>query len=266
MADELPEFDSPPVIETVLGIQFNSLPGYTTSHAGWFRSRYLGSEWTEIRVVSSLLDQFEHFDDKRWQVQPSVKLFATPPPDRTQIIRNDHERMIQIQDTRFVYNWIKKSSEYPRYSRLLPEFREYFKRFTRFAVNASLGNLIVNQWEVTYVNHVPKGDLWSVPKGWSGIVRNICVPTITNCAFDGINGEWLFKLEDDNSSRLRISLQHARGRPSGPELLRIHLIARGNLKSLDDIVVSLDRGHEAVVRGFTAITTQKAHKYWRRTR
>ena len=71
--------------------------------------------------------------------------------------------MIQIQNSRFAYNWKHhpgSEKAYPGYEVLLPEFEDGLNKFTAFAAEADLGRLDLNQWEVIYVNHIPKGDLW----------------------------------------------------------------------------------------------------------
>src|SRR3989304_8583091 len=158
MADPLPKFDAPPVIETVLGVQFSRLPGFSTAHAGWFWKSYLkGPErWPKVVDAARLEDQTERFGEEVW-VRPVVRLTASGAAQRTQIIRADDERMIQIQDSRFILNWRKQSHDYPSYDVLVPEFRESFASFSRFVQDAGFGSLDLNQWEVTYLNHVPKG-------------------------------------------------------------------------------------------------------------
>ena len=46
-------FERPPVVETVLGVQFKRLPGLTNAHLASFW-RELGSDWPEIDFVPAL--------------------------------------------------------------------------------------------------------------------------------------------------------------------------------------------------------------------
>ena len=48
MADALPKFEAPPVVETLLAVQFAPLPEFTGAMSGWFWKSYLGSDWTKI--------------------------------------------------------------------------------------------------------------------------------------------------------------------------------------------------------------------------
>src|SRR4051812_48821624 len=113
MHEPLPKFDKPPVAETVIGVQFERLAKFRTAHAGCFWKDHLGDEWPTIEETVRIDDQFERFgDERKWG---SLLGFRVMPVEtqRTQISRADNARMIQIQDSRFVYNW--KKTEGPGY-------------------------------------------------------------------------------------------------------------------------------------------------------
>jgi hypothetical protein len=65
MAGSLPKYSKPPVIETVLGVQFEPLAKFRTAHAGCFWKSYLDNDWTKIEQVPRLDDHFERFGDER---------------------------------------------------------------------------------------------------------------------------------------------------------------------------------------------------------
>src|SRR5206468_5480545 len=91
-----PVFQKPPVIETVLGVQFAPLKGLTSAHIGWFWKSHLGSEWETIAEVVPLPDEFERFEP----IPPGplrFKLEAVRLPARLQISHGNDGRMIQIQ-------------------------------------------------------------------------------------------------------------------------------------------------------------------------
>jgi hypothetical protein len=68
---------------------------------------------------------------------------------RTQIIRADDSRLIQVQDTRFIYNWKKaEAGVYPTYKTTRPEFNEAYIKFKKFVQEFDLGEIRENQWEV----------------------------------------------------------------------------------------------------------------------
>lgn len=268
---QLPKYDSPPVIETVLSAQFSPLSGFTTAHAGWFWKNYLSDLWTTVREAPVIQDAFERFEEeKQWGPESTLRLYTEPESNRLQIIRNDNERMIQVQPSRFVYNWKKSGEgEYPSYEKLLPEFQEQFGRFNEFARAADLSNIELNQWEVTYVNHIVKGQLWNDISDWSSVIPRLSVfnAAVEGQRFDAFNSTWSLVL-GENKGRLHIAVKHVRvGSAKGPEALSIQLIARGPVdeKRGMPLQAGFDLGHAAIVESFTEMTSADAHKYWRRS-
>lgn len=268
MSDPLPKFDEPPVIETVLGVQFSRLPGFSTAHAGWFWKSYLKApeRWPKVVDAARLEDQTERFGEGEVWVRQVFRLAASGAPHRTQIIRADDERMIQIQDSRFILNWRKQSHNYPSYDVLVPEFRESFATFSRFVQDAGFGSLELNQWEVTYLNHVPKGDMWESPRDWSKIFPGLYAPPAVGdeVRFETLGNEWRYMLKPQ-VARLYIELKHHRN-PTSEEVMTLQLTARGRVAPAEGATweAGFDLGHEAIVRSFAAITSADAHKRWKR--
>lgn len=274
-----PKFDAPPVIETVLSAQFAPLPGYTDAHSGWFWKTYLSEKWTEAKAATLIDDSFERFgDERKWEKPGGINIRQGINPDRLQIIRSEDEqdRMIQVQSSRFIYNWRRspeKSETYPSYDTLLPEFREKLEKFEAFTKDASLGDLDFNQWEVIYVNHIPRGDLWDTFNDWPSIFPFLSFPPTTGGEkhkLDALKNGWSFVI-GDNLGRLHISIGLARqilpGNVAGPEMIEVKLIARGPIDKNRDINLysGFDIGHDSIVNTFAEITSEEAHKYWKRT-
>lgn len=271
MTKQLPKFDSPPVVETVLSAQFNRLQGYTNAHAGWFWKNYLDSSWVKISQVMRLDDQFERFgEERKWA--PRTRGFQFAPAEsseRTHIQSEDGERMIQIQDSRFIYNWRKRSKDYPSFEKNLPDFNDNFGKYSKFARDAGLGDIELNQWEVTYVNHIPKGELWQEPNDWSNLFPGFFVPasSLPNIDFDNFRGNWQSIISDEYG---RLYIDFSRGKiltEDGPEIIVIEITARGPISKEKGI--SLEQGfkigHECIVTAFTEMTSESAHLHWKRT-
>jgi uncharacterized protein (TIGR04255 family) len=266
---DLPRFQSPPVTETVLSAQFDPLVDFTTAHAGWFWREQLGAEWAdaEVREAPRLEDFKESFGVARF-IDPGIAFRLGLEPNRIQVVR--HDRMIQVQNSRFAYNWIRDaaSAGYPSYGELLPEFRRHWAAFLKFVEEAGLGQVQPNQWEVTYVNQFPRGEHWETPHDWRKLVRDLALPAsnVEGQQLDGLRAEWQYVLGDE-VGRLRILLQQGRleeGR--GAEVLTLKLIARGPVSADRDLFAGFKAGHEAIVRSFAAMTTDAAHRDWGRLR
>lgn len=267
MGESYPKFDAPPVIETVLSAQFPRLTNYSDAVAGWFWKSRLPSNWTRSKDAPPLDEQFERFgDERKWEMPPPFRLRRFEnSTERTQLIRDDGERMIQVQDTRFILNWRREQGGYPSYKTLRPEFQQHFKSFRDFASEAVLGDVIPNQWEVTYVNHIPRGGLWESVADWPKILPGLHTPkTWGNLPLETQGGNWRFVIE--NRARLYVSLQHGRLTPDSEDLLVLQFTARGPVSAdagrlLDD---GFDLGHEAIVKSFAAMTSPEAHTAWKR--
>ena len=269
MADEKtlhPIFDQPPVIETVLGVQFAPLNGLTSAHVGWFWKQYLDKSWEKIAEAVPLPDEYERFEGSLpTQVRFSVGPFKFPA--RLQISWENDGRMIQIQPTRFHYNWNRVGGEYPRYQSVRKEFDRYFETFRRFIADADLGEIVPNQWELTYIDSIPPGTLWKTPADWPDVLPGLlsAARSPKSVQLESVGGEWHYEIPPKRG-RLHISVQLARvGNDPGPVLL-MQTTARGALgkdgvNSLED---GLELGHQVTLDAFNEMTSDKAHKAWKR--
>lgn len=266
MSKPMPQFDAPPVVETVLGVQFKPLAQFSEAHVGWYWKNFLPNEWPVVRSAPRLEDQFET-DQKQW-VSPGIKFRASELPDRVQLIRRDEERMIQVQDSRFILNWRKKAGAYPSFRVLQPEFFEVFDRFNAFVKDAELGVLDINQWEITYVNHVGYGALWNSLSDWQSVIPGFYLPphVFDTQLAESFGGVWHHTL-GDGRGRLHITIRHVKvGSSEGSEVLEINLTARGPVSDEPgfDFRSGFELGHESIVRTFAEMTSPESHRHWQR--
>jgi uncharacterized protein (TIGR04255 family) len=276
VAQGRPKFDAPPVVETAISVQFASLPGYSTSHAGWFWKEYLeklGEEpsprWSQVVDAPRLEDQFERFGPEDiWGPPISMKVLSPSQSHRTQIIRSDGERMIQVQDSRFILNWRKRADVYPSFEPLLQEFRAMLHAFESFAVEAGFGALGYNQWEIVYVDQLKKGDMWESARDWSKIFPGLSMPTarvnqLLSTGDETMSADWRFSLAGQRG-RMYISLRQLRIPPSNDEILNITFVGRGPVTASETWERGVEIGHEAVNETFLAITSVEAQERWKK--
>jgi uncharacterized protein (TIGR04255 family) len=267
------KFDAPPVIETVLSVQFASLPGYATAHAGWFWKEYLdklteesGLKWTQAVDAVRIEDQFERFGSEDiWGPPFSFKAIQGSQPNRTQLIRADGERMVQIQDSRFILNWKKQTGAYPSFKPLLEEFRTALHAFESFVAEAGFGNLAYNQWEIIYIDQLKKGEMWESARDWSRIFPGLAMPPVqTELLTTGdetMSADWRFSLAN-RRGRMYIALRQLRTLPSNEEVLNITFVGRGPVTATQTWEQGLEIGHEALNETFLAITSAEAQARW----
>lgn len=270
MAELAPSFLAPPVIERVLGAQFNPIQAFTNAHLGAFWTS-LGPEWPEVTDAPLLPQEQERFGKERiWDKLGLIRLSLTDTPAaRVQIRRRDGNRMIQVQNGRILYNWLGRGvTEYVRYPALRGEFLEIYERFRQFLAGAGVGEPRLNQWEVTYVNHLPIGTVWNTPNDWNRVFSSqVSLPVrVQNSELESFSGQWHYVI-GQNRGRLHVELrlgwedlQNAPAR----EILIFKLTARGPTRPEVDgsLESGLDLGHDTIVNSFKQLTSAEARKVW----
>jgi uncharacterized protein (TIGR04255 family) len=264
---DLPEFENPPVVETALGVQFAPTPGMTSGHFGWYWKSCLDESWTKTAEAPPLPDQFERFGEKRsWSLPVPQFKIVMENPIRLQIISESDDRVIQLQNSRFIYNWRKKEARYPRFDVLYPEFMEKLQGFRDFLRTAGLEDISPNQWEITYVNNIPKGELWNSKEDWHNVLPGLYLPPrqLGLVRLEGITGEWHFEIVPQRG-RVHVSGQHAKRVETGEEVLQFQLVARGPIEQEEpgrDLASGLRLGHRALVQTFVNLSSDAAHRHW----
>ncbi len=267
--DPLPAFENPPVIETLLGVQFVPLQSFSILHFGLY-AREIRSEYPSHEVhppLNPALEGFEPFQAAGAGIGISV---AAEPDLRCWFVDSSSTHLIQVQRDRFIRNWrkVKPDQVYPRYHNLRPKFQADWERFCSFLQREGLRIPDVNQCEVTYVNHIELGKGWESYSETHKAIKLLSRPVV---------GEFLGQPEavhlntsyvmPEKKGRLHVAVQPVISRPLGKEVLQLTLTARGRPggSSLENIVDWFDLGHEWVVRGFADITTREMHAAWGRT-
>lgn len=263
----LPKFDAPPVIETVLNAQFEPLSKFTDAHVGLYCSEFLDKSWNELNEAPKLDDLFEKFGDERKWILGRNMRFVQSGSDRTQIIRSDDLHMIQIQNSRFIKNWRKQQAQdYPSYEKLLPEFKNDFENFEKFVVDKFEQKLVLNQWELVYVNILEKGQLWNDISDMEKIFPQFRLigGGINDQRFETFSGDWV-SIIGENKGRIYINISHVRvGSTDGDEAIRLQITARGPVGDGVSLYDGFDIGHRAIVCTFADITSKLCHEYWER--
>ncbi|MEZ6086445.1 MAG: TIGR04255 family protein [Pirellulaceae bacterium] len=268
---ELPEYENPPVVETILGIQFDRMPSFQNAHLGAFWKTLDSAKWPVVKDAPPLPTRFERFEETaRWAKAIHLEL-TQDPTCRLQIRNHDGDRMIQLQNGRIHFNWLGQTgSNYPRYNIIRNEFEVVLEKLVKFINQEQIGRFQPNQWEVTYVNHIPAGTVWNGPNDWT-FCRLLCpLPSVDNL-FEGesFNGEWHFRIPEERG-RLYVTWQLAQQmdvqeRDDG--FVRLSLTARGPVgNSTDDVQVVFEEGLEVgrsiIVKTFKALMSDEANQFW----
>lgn len=264
----LPKFAAPPVVETVIGVEFAQLQNWGIPYFGLFWNQ-VKNRFPKYVVKPPLESQIETFDKPKPQ-QTRLQVL-TEPEVRCWFIDSDDRTLIQVQNNRFTYNWRKAAADdtYPHYSEVIrTSFESAWKQFSAFVEEEHLGELNIVQCEVSYINHldVEKGwhtaaDISGVFPCWSDQSMGLFLPPPEAISFDVS-----YRLPDDRG-RLRISLRPAIRNKDGVEILQLTVTARGkpNDSTMASILEWIELGREWVVRGFADFTSADMHRLWERT-
>ena len=263
-------YDRPPVVETVLGVQFERLTGFCNAHLGAFwEVLNEEGEWPFVTDAPPLPSQFERFTpEARWGKGLHLQL-SQDPSARLQIKNRDGDRMIQLQNNRLHFNWLgEHGGRYPRYELVRKGFAQALEHFLQFVKKKEeLGPFCANQWEVTYLNHIPKGTVWNTPQDWQFFSLLRSVPTIDGLIEgESFSGEWHFVIPDKRG-RLHLRWQHdLQPEPEEGELIALTLTARGPLENVksdtDRILEGIDLGRKTIVESFAKLMSEEANRYW----
>ena len=175
---------------------------------------------------------------------------------------------VQVQNGLLLTNWLGHGGgEYPRFRALRDLHRDVGDAFAEFVGGRGYDPPVPNQWELSYVNHLPRGGVWETPADWAGLFR-LPAPTAPTerAALENFSGRWHFQLPEE-AGRVHVRIDHESEDGAGrEERLAFVLTARGPASSDAEVADGLERGHEAIVRMFTDLTSDAAHQYWGRTR
>lgn len=181
MTTKTPTFEKPPIVEFVLGIQFDALVGLSTAHYGQFWDILGRDDWTGPRDQTPIQETFERFDRKPIAGELKLQIETTPPMPRLTLIstREDRDRLVQFQPTRLHLNWrpvikaAEQKSSYPSYKAMIVEFEETVAKLREFCEHVTIPAPDINQWEITYVDRFPKGKLWQTSSDWGRLLPGL---------------------------------------------------------------------------------------------
>jgi uncharacterized protein (TIGR04255 family) len=254
--DPLPSYKQPPVDEVVCGIRFEPLPQLKVPHIGllWgkFRQEYPVTQHAPpIATDTSLL------------VDETI---GVPLPRMWFISKADNE-LVQFQLDRFYYNWRRRGDDYPRYPSVIEKFEKAKQQLDAFTDELQLGPIKTVECELSYINHIPKGEGWEsiddLPKVMQDFTwqeqKHSFLPAPANVA-------WQTRFPLPNGQGwLNVKLNEAR--KDGVPLLILELTAKGLGEKTTPTVQRdwFDLAHLWIVRGFADLTTKEIQKtIWKR--
>ena len=254
----LPSYKNPPVNEVVCGIRFRTPDKLRIPH--------IGILWEKFQADYPVIQHAPPIASAKGELK--IDSATGVPIPRVWFINKSDDQLVQFQLDRFYYNWRRRQSEYPRYSHVIKNFESVMNNIVNFFNEFEFGELEPIECELTYINHIPKGEGWNtindLPRIFSDFVWNHrdgrFLPNPQKVAW---HAEFLLPEE---KGRLIVSLKHAIRTEGKVPLLVLELKTIGIDESArkEGIREWFDLAREWIVRGFTDSTTPEIQKIWER--
>lgn len=151
--DFLPDFDNPPVVEVVLGVQFDRIQDFRQGHFGRFWD-IVQDRYPLTQDHPRLESPFFMPDEGAPQPWFKVQMVGSLPTHRAWFMSSDEERLIQLQDDRLIHNWRYRGRTYPRFESLRDEFWALLGAFRSTLEGSEIQPPSLRQVEVTYLNWI----------------------------------------------------------------------------------------------------------------
>src|ERR1700675_5095605 len=103
----LPDFINPPVIETVLSLQFSPLEKFGIPHFGLYWQK-IRNEYPRVELHPPLASVTEEYGPSLIHQKIGLRIglgFPIGSPVRCWYVDESDNRLLQVQSDHFVYNW-----------------------------------------------------------------------------------------------------------------------------------------------------------------
>ena len=263
----------PPIEELALSIQFKSLEGLVAPRVGKLWAQKFASHLPRLEEHPPIQEAIERFEPPKPHAF-SFKWETGAQPNRVWMLSESGTELLQVQQNRMVSNWRKQgtSAQYPKYHPGLREKTlEAWRHFSEFVNKEGLGELIPNQCEVTYVDHIPIEDLPG-GEGWPGQLLTCMLPTYEDPQLgqtEEASCSLVFRLSRAKDhppyGRLRFSAKPKTRKADGKKVLVLNTVARGAPEgpSEDLVFETLDLLQKEASDFFKRVTTQHMQDLWK---
>lgn len=195
-------YENPPIDEIVCGIRFDPIKQLQAGHFGilWQKFRHDFPITEDQNLVGPVSQEELGSSDK----------FPLP---RVWFIHENENELIQVQRNRFLHNWRKRRPEdkYPGYEKVVENFEKYLSCFQEFLAEENLGHLVAREYELTYIDIIPKGHGWENPGDVAKVFPNLLSLTRQSVLLNGVQGiycQTIFGLPN-NLGQLMVSIRNA---------------------------------------------------------
>ena len=264
------DYERPPVIEVVCGVQFKELKSLSAPMLGVFWAP-MRDEYSERPTTVAPLPHVIEGSIQAVQRESRVRLMHATVIPRTFFIHRSKNWVMQVQGDRFLHNWRKETPDpYPRFTAVFDRFSARWIDFQQFCVAELDEKPRVDQLELTYINHLPAGEGWDELSEVGAVFPDISwrknrsfLPTP-----ESVTLELTFPLPGEQG-RLHVSVQPGVNPQSKQQVLLCELTARGMPDSIEDggFESWFELAREWIVKGFAdLVDSDLQQRIWKRTK
>ncbi len=254
----LPGYKNPPVNEVVCGMRFHTPDKLLIPHIGFL--------WNKFRSEYSIIQHAPRIVSIKGEI-PVNEIAGLPFP-RVWFINKSDDQLVQFQTDRFYFNWRRRQSDYPGYAHIIKNFETVLDNILNLFDEFELGELNPIEYELSYINHIPKGQGWDSINDLPGIFSDfVWRQTPGRFLPNPVNVAWQTEFPlPENKGDLVVNLKQATRTQDKVPLLVLELRARGISESANKKSIRewFDGAHEWIVRGFTDLTTPEIQEIWER--
>lgn len=120
---------NPPIVELVLGLQFDDCPALTPMRVGAMAGKLFPgfSRWEQRPALEPIQEVYPAIPQGS---APMFRIVQQERPQRCWLMTPEGERLLQVQEDRFILNWRKTSAgtHYPGYEAMVGELLGHWQR------------------------------------------------------------------------------------------------------------------------------------------
>jgi uncharacterized protein (TIGR04255 family) len=260
-------FSRPPICEVAYSFQFEPIELMHMGYLGLLWGEEFKSGYPKVEQDDPLQHEIERFGAAASTMPKTLKFFTKLPVPRIRMISDDSCSLLQIQNDRFVFNWRNHSTiadvEYPRFDSLKETFSREFAVFSNFLGRNSLGELNINQVEITNVNHIPANGM-SFSEIFAGLECGVDISSDLKSESISFRTQHVIHLDNKPIGRLYTVIEKAYLSSDSTEIFKLTFTARSNLKDAT-IVGALDiltLLRNKINQSFVCLTNGNMHEIW----
>ena len=190
------------------------------------------------------------------------------PLPRVWFIHRNENELIQVQRNWFLHNWrkMRPDDEYPGYEKIFGNFENYLSHFQAFLAEENLGALVPRQYELTYIDLIPRAQGWENPKDLAKVFPNLLSGTGQSILLDnviGINWQTILGLPN-GLGQLMLLIRNAQRLSDNQPLLQIEFKALSN-RPYQPMQVWFQTAHNTITQLFSNLVSDEIQeKLWGR--